>query len=87
MGKVGEGAEDFFGRYNAELETLGSGVRIAASSVCVKTMMAIVDLDGKTIADLPRSIDPPALAAVMLLVERSFAEGVETGRELERSSN
>ena len=80
MSLDGEDGEDFFGRYNAELEALGCGVRISASSARMSGLMAIVDLDGKTIADLPRSIEPAALSAVMLLVERSFEEGVRTGR-------
>ena len=82
-GSVGE----FFDRYNEKLDALGCGVRVAASATGDVGLMTIVDIDGKTIADLPTSIEPPALDAVMTLVEKSFEEGVQTGRALEQSSD
>jgi len=85
MGIMGEGGEAFFDRYNAELEQLGCGTRVCGSACGKRDMMSVVDLDGKPIADLPRSIDPPALSVVMLLVEKSFEEGVRIGRSLEGS--
>jgi hypothetical protein len=76
---------EFFDRYNVDLERLDSGVRVAPTTSGVTEAMTIVDLDGKTIGDLPRSIEPRALAAVMLLVEKSFEDGVQTGRAIERA--
>jgi hypothetical protein len=87
MSIVGEDSDRFFDRYNEDLERLDSGVRVAPAISGMTDAMTIVDLDGKTIGDLPRSIDPAALAAVMLLVEKSFEEGVQTGRALERAEN
>lgn len=82
-----ESQVEFFGFYNERLAALHCGVRASPATSGVSSAMTIVDLDGKTIGDLPRSIDPAALSAVMLLVERSFEEGVQIGRALERAED
>lgn len=87
MGIDGEDGEAFFARYNSELERLACGARIAATATRRPAYMTVVDLDGKTIGDLPMSIDPEALDAVLSLIEQSFEEGVQTGRDLERASS
>ena len=73
-----------FGPYNAELERLGCGARVTIPASRKPSTFLVVDLDGKPIGELPSSLPANALAAVMLLVEHSFEEGVKTGRALAR---
>lgn len=78
-------SDGFFDRYNADLERLDCGARVTASPSCSADRFLLVDLDGKPIGELPSNIPSDAIAAVMTLVERSFEDGVLTGRAMERA--
>ena len=69
----------FLESFNEDLRRLACGARVAAVADTVREMV-IMDLDGTPVGRIPTRIEPETFAAMMLLIEDSFAQGVVAGK-------